>query len=173
MTVRRIVWFGVSGVALASWFAAASTSGVRPTPAPPPPSPAAVDRSMSTLQSEIGKLHERIAPAATPTRSRDLFHFSTRVPTRAAAPGSATPPAETAPASPATPSAAFMLIGIAEDSAPDGAPSRTAILKGVFDLFLVKPGDSILGRYRVEQVSSDAVQLVDTTTNLPMVLTLH
>jgi hypothetical protein len=172
MTVRRIVWFGVSGVALASWFAAASTSGVRPVAAPPPPPPTAVDRSMSTLQSEIGKLHDRIAAPATPTRSRDLFHFSTRVPARTSPPGSAAPPAEGARAS-AAPPAAFILIGIAEDAAPDGAPVRTAILKGVFDLFLVKPGDSILARYLVEQVSSDAVQLVDTTTNLPMVLTLH
>jgi hypothetical protein len=173
MTVRRIVWFGVSGVALASWFAAASTSGVRQAAAPPPPSPTAVDRSMSTLQSEIGKLHDRIAPSAAPTRSRDLFHFSTRVPARTAPPGSATPPVEAPGASPAPQPAAFMLIGIAEDPAADGAPARTAILKGVFDLFLVKPGDSVLGRYRVEQVSSDAVQLVDTTTNLPLVLTLH
>src|SRR5574338_485629 len=79
MNARRIVWFGVSTLAIASWFASASTSGVRPPVVPIPPSrPSAVDLSMASLQSEIGRLHERLGPTAAPTRSRDLFRFQAR-----------------------------------------------------------------------------------------------
>jgi hypothetical protein len=171
MKVRRIVWFGVSGVALASWFAAASTSGVHVPVAPlAPPRPTAVDRSMSSLQSEIGKLHDRLGPTAAPARSRDLFRFSMRVPTRAVAGPSPAPRVDT-PVVAAPP--VFTLIGIAEDTSADGVVVRTAIVTGASDLFLVKPGESIQGRYRVDQVSSDAAQLVDSTTGAPMVLTLH
>jgi hypothetical protein len=170
MNVRRIAWFGVSGVALASWFAAASTSGVRAPIAPVPPRPTAVDRSMASLQSEIGRLHDRLGPSAAPTRSRDLFRFSSRTPARTAAQPapSAADVAQPAPAPPV-----FTLIGIAEDTAADGSAVRTAIVTGGPELFLVKPGDSIQGRYRVDGVSSDAVQLVDTATSMSIVLPLH
>ena len=126
---------------------------------------------MSSLNADIGRLHDRLGPTATPTRSRDLFRFSPRVVTRTATvePGPSALP--DAPA--AVPSPAFTLIGIAEDSSADGTIVRTAVVTGASDLFLVKPGESIQGRYRVDQVSSDAVQLVDTTTGAPLVLALH
>lgn len=175
MNVRRIVWFGVSTLAIASWFASASTSSVRPPVIPPaPPRVSALDLSVASLQSEVGRLHERLAPTSTPTRSRDLFRFGGRAPKRAVAPGrvvdaQVTPAAEV-PAAPPVPPLA--LIGIAEDAAADGVV-RTAIVSGLGDVFLVKPGDSIRDRFRVGAVSADAVQIIDLTTDTASALTLH
>jgi hypothetical protein len=64
------------------------------------------------------------------------------------------------------------LIGIAEDAQPDGIV-RTAIVSGLGDVFLVKPGDMVGERYRVEQVSSEAVRLTDTTTAASSTLVLR
>jgi len=171
MQVRRIVWFCVSGVALASWFAAASTSGTRsPALAIPAVRQTPLDASMSSLQTEIERLHDRLRPTAAPTRSRDLFRFSPRIPVRSSAP--AADVAESV-AQPVIPPPTFTLVGIAEDTMPDGTPVCTAIVSGVSDLFLVKIGDSIQSRYRVEQVSSDAVHLIDTATGTSTVLALR
>jgi hypothetical protein len=96
MRVWRVIWFGVSALAVASWFASAAA---------------------------------RTEPALTP-------------------------------------------IGIAEDTQSDGV-ARTAIVSGSNDLFLVKRGDTLAGRYRVDQVSSDAVRLTDTTTDESSTLVLR
>lgn len=173
MDLRRVVWFGVSALALASWMASASTSGGRPPIAPlPPVKPAAIDRSMAALQSEIGRLHERLGPTAAPTRTRDLFRFTTRAPRRPViAPVVAVADAEAVvPLQPVRP--ALTLIGVAEDVTPDGVV-RTAIVSGLGDVFLVKTGDSIRLQYRVEQVSADAVQVVDTVTAATTTLALR
>lgn len=172
MHARRVVWFGVSALAVASWFASASTSGVRPPVAPlAPPQPAPIDRSVAVLQGEVARLHDRIAPTATPTRSRDLFRFSARPPKR---PLRVAPPAPTVDEAPTAAAATplLKLIGIAEDAQPDGVV-RTAIVSGLGDLFLVKAGDMVGGRYRVEQVSADAVRLVDLSSSASTILALH
>ncbi len=172
MKLRRIVWFGVSVLALASWIASASTSGVRGPTAPlPPVKPSAVDRSMVILQSEVDRLHERLGPTAAPTKSRDLFRFTTRAPRRPimSAAAEAVPDA-VVPQPPARPS--LTLIGVAEDVTPEGIV-RTAIVSGLGDVFLVKPGDTIRSQYRIEQVSGDAVQVVDTATAATITLALR
>lgn len=170
MHVRRVVWFGVSALAIATWFAAASTSGVRqPIVSIEPAKPSPLDRSSAVLQSEISRLHERIGPSVTPTRSRDLFRFNVRAvrrPVVAAAP----PAVVEAPI--AAPRPTLKLIGIAEDTTDTGTV-RTAIVSGLGDLFLVKPGDTIAGQYKIDQVSADAVQLIDTSTSASTTLVLH
>ena len=170
MNVRRVVWFGVSALAIATWFASASTSGVRAPVVPLPPArPTALDRSSAVLQSEMSRLHERIGPTASPSRSRDLFRFNVRaqrpVPSRAVVAA-----AEAAPAVKLPP--ALKLIGIAEDASESGTV-RTAIVSAPGDLFLVKAGDVIASRYRVDQVSADAVLLTDTTTSDSTTLALR
>jgi hypothetical protein len=58
------------------------------------------------------------------------------------------------------------LVGIAEDPGPDG-PIRTAIISGMGQIFFVKEGDSIAGRFRVQQLSGEVAELsdlVDSTT---------
>jgi hypothetical protein len=174
MNVRRVVWFGVWALAIASWFASASTSGVRPPIAPlPPPKPAAIDWSVAALQSEVSRLHDRIGPTASPAGSRDLFRFSARTPRRplGAVPNRA-PMAEADVAPPVAPRPSLKLIGIAEDASADGIV-RTAIVSGPGDVYLVKAGDTVAGQYRVEQVSTDAVQLTNIATAASTTLALR
>lgn len=175
MNVRRIAWLGVSSVALASWFASASTTDVHAPVVPLPPSrPLAMERSMAALQSDVDRLHDRLGPTAAPTRSRDLFHFSTPVPKSPAAAPRPSPPTVVVDAPPpAPPRPVFRLIGVAEDTTADGTLVRTAIVAGASDLFLVKVGETMADRFRVEQVSSDAVELIDTTTSAPTTLALR
>lgn len=171
MNVRRVVWFGVSALALATWFASASTSGVRaPVITVAPVRPTALDRSSAVLQSEIARLHERIGPTSTPSGSRDLFRFNVRAPQRPVQARPAVVAAEAAPVVALRP--ALKLIGIAEDNAESGIV-RTAIVSAPGELFLVKVGELIGGRYHVDQVSADAVLLTDTTTSEPTTLALH
>jgi hypothetical protein len=171
MNVRRVVWFGVSALAIATWFAAASTSGVRAPVVPVPPArPTPLDRSSAVLQSEISRLHERIGPSASPSRSRDLFRFNVRAQQR---PASSRPVAAAVDAAPAVRlRPALKLIGIAEDTSESGVV-RTAIVSGPGELFLVKAGELISGRYHVDQVSADAVLLTDTTTSDSTTLALR
>lgn len=174
MNVRRIVWIGVSTLAIASWFASASTSGVRPPAVPlPPVRPSALDLSVTALQSEVGRLHERLGPTAAPTRSRDLFRFQARAPKRrpVVTPG-ATDPQSLPVVAPAAPRPALALIGVAEDLTPDGVV-RTAIVSGLGDVFLVKTGDLIQERYRIGQVSGDAVLVIDSETDTSTTLALR
>lgn len=128
---------------------------------------------MAALQSEIGRLHERLGPTAVPSRSRDLFRFTPRAPRRSVV----APPAAVAEAAPVAPAAepirpAFSLIGIAEDLTPEGVV-RTAIISGPGDVFLVKVGDTFRAQYRVDQVSGDAVQVIDTATGASTTLALR
>lgn len=176
MQARRIVWFSVSSLALASWLASATTTSVRPPVVPlPPPKSAPIDRSVALLQSEVSRLHERLAPTIVPSGSRDLFRFSARPAERRRVVASPRPApsavaADAAPAAPPRP--ALALIGVAEDTDADTLV-RTAILSGPGDVYLVKPGDTLRGQFRVEQVSADAVQLTDTASNQRFTLTLR
>jgi hypothetical protein len=175
MPLRRIVWFGVSVLALASWFASASTSGVRPPIVPTPPrQPVAIDASVARLDTEVARLHDRLGPTIAPTRSRDLFRFSARAPRPVSPVASAPRPVAVAVADSlaAPPRPALKLIGVAEDVSSDGVV-RTAIVAGLGDLFLVKAGDLVAGQFRVEQVSADAVQLTDLTTTAVATLALR
>ncbi|MBS1819370.1 MAG: hypothetical protein JSU08_15670 [Acidobacteria bacterium] len=175
MNVRRILWFGVWVLSLATWFASASTSGVRPPAVPLPPARVSpLDMSMASLQSEVGRLHERLAPTIAPTRSRDLFRFQERT-RRPVSRSLATRPVAEAAATtqaPAPPPPSLSLIGVAEDVTPDGVV-RTAIVSGLGDVFLVKVGDTIRDRYRVGPVSGDATQIIDLTTGTSTTIALH
>ncbi len=54
----------------------------------------------------------------------------------------------------------FELIGLAEDTGPDGAV-RTAIISGQGQLYLVKKGEAVGENYRVGEILSDRAELVD------------
>jgi Tfp pilus assembly protein PilP len=56
------------------------------------------------------------------------------------------------------------LSGIAEDPGPDG-PVRMAFISGEGQLYMVKVGDPVTARYKVERISSDVVELLDLTEN--------
>ena len=144
MNVKRTIWFGAGSIAVATWLTA-STAGPRSPAATAAPARAAqIDRSAAALRLEVERLHDRIGPTAVPTGRRDLFRFSTanRRPAAAVQWPAPAAPAATPIAPPAPP---LKLIGIAEDVSADGA-ARTAIVSGLGDVFLVKPGDTIAGR---------------------------
>ncbi len=173
MNIRRIAWLGVTSIAVASWFSAASTPDLRtPSPIERASSTRDLDRSAATMQSEVARLHDRIAPTATPSHARDLFRFAGRAPRPMT--GAAQQPVVQEVESPieTPPRPTLQLIGIAEDESADGTV-RTAIVAGLGDLYLVKPGDVVAGQYRVERVTADAVQLTDTSTSASTTLTLH
>ena len=168
MNVRRTVLLGALCGALVVWIATAATSRSRAT-TPTTPVVPATPASSEALAAEIERLHERLRPTVAPTESRDLFRYGARTSRRAALP--AAPAAVEPMPLPAPAAAPFKLIGVAEDSGPDG-PVRTAIISGTGDLLFVHEGDTVAGRYRVERISADAIELADTTGAAPLRLSL-
>lgn len=160
MKWKRIATIGVVGGALAVWLAGAATSNRRvidTTIATPTP----IELRGAALADEIAQLRERLRPVVEPQRpARNLFQFSSR----AAAPRTRVDPPAPAlselPAPPAPAAPPLKLVGIAEDPGPDG-PVRTAIISGFGQLFFVKEGDSIAGRFRVQQLSGEVAELSD------------
>jgi hypothetical protein len=66
---------------------------------------------------------------------------------------------------PPPPEPKLSLIGIAEDQAASGL-TRTAILADEAEnLIMVTIGHTVLGRYRVEAIGADAVELKNVETN--------
>lgn len=164
MNIKRTATILVAGAALAVWLAAAATSGHREPIGTAVPVKPAIDTRGEDLASEIARLHERLRPAAGPQQpGRNLFSYALR-------PSPAAPPPPSAPASrpaltetPAASSTApFKLSGIAEDLTADGTV-RTAVISTSGQLFLVKEGESVTARYRVQKIYSDAVELSDLT----------
>jgi hypothetical protein len=138
----------------------------------------ALDRHGADLASEIRKLRERLHPDAPPIApSRNLFEFHhENAGGNAAVRPVPLPPSESSERAHAAPP--LKLIGLAEADAADAgdqgsARSRTAILSGFGDVFLVTENDTVASRYRVSKVDSGAVELVDTITGASFQLTLQ
>ena len=156
MHVKRTATLVVLGGAAAAWLYAAATSGTRDQIGALPIRPQAIDARGAALASEIARLHERLRPQSTPRQpGRNLFSYTTLRQTAA-------PPATRAAVSeavaPVPPGPIFKLIGIGEDASAEG-PLRTAIISAPGQLFVVKAGDNVTPRYRVEKISADVVEL--------------
>jgi hypothetical protein len=113
-------------------------------------------------------LHDRLRPTTPPNeRRRNLFTFRSAPPastsTSLSAPAAVPAAMKPAPLTIAEP--ALTLAGIAEDSGADG-PDRTAFISGGGQLFMVKEGDIVAGRYRVARIASDAVELNDAAAGI-------
>jgi Tfp pilus assembly protein PilP len=164
MNLKRTTTIVVVGAALAAWLAGAATSN-HVIPSAPVVQHTSIEERGAELASEIERLHERLAPVATPRMpGRNLFAFRA-VAARPAAPIAPAPrPAitEAAPAPIALPS--LKLSGIAEDAGADG-PIRIAFISGEGQLFMVKEGETVTRRYRVTKISADVVELVDLVDN--------
>jgi hypothetical protein len=178
MHVKRTAAIVLGGGALAAWLAGAATSNRTPSE-PILFKPAPVDARGSDLAKEIEKLHERLRPSESPhAPGRNLFAFHA-----AAAPVAGRPPASNA-ALTETPverngiapaQIAMKLSGISEDPGADpaAAPIRMAFISGDGQLFIVKEGEQVTPRYRVEKIAVDAVELTDLTDNSVRRLTLR
>jgi hypothetical protein len=161
MNLKRIVAFGAVGGACAAWIASAAMTGARPVPDVRVVPPTPVERHGAALDAEIARLRERLRPTAQPQRpARNIFSFAAterpQVPV-GAAPAPA-PDASKPDAAPARPG--LTLIGFAETNGAEGV-TRTAIISGAGDLFLVEEGETVTNRYRVTVVAADGVVLTD------------
>ena len=162
MNMKRTATMAVVGGALLAWLAGAATSTREPVPVRGF-EPAPIDIRGAELDSEVGRLHDRLRPVASPHEpGRNLFVFHA-APIRPAL-TLAVPAPALSEARPAIAQPSLKLSGIAEDPGPDG-PVRTAFIAGEGQLFMVKEGDRIASRYRVNMISADVVELTDLVDN--------
>jgi hypothetical protein len=111
------------------------------------------------ILEQADRLRAHLASPApfTPPR-RNPFRFA-EVPPPAARAGRAAPALSTALVErPDRPD--MQLVGIAEDGRASAA-TRTAIISASTQLFFVKEGERILGRYHVTRIAAETVQLKD------------
>src|SRR2546423_4818076 len=129
MNLTRTAAVLAGAAALAALVAGAATS-TRDALPPIPTRRPAIDLRGADLAKEIARLHERLRPDASPRQpGRNLFNF--HAPRVAPAPiAEARPAVVEAPAPlPAPPQLPLKLVGIAEDSGPNG-PVRIAFISG-------------------------------------------
>jgi hypothetical protein len=165
MTTRRAVTYGGLFCLLAAWLASAASMTFQSQEEPGEPAVTRDDTSPQTLATEVqaqaAKLRQRLASAPVPqSPHRNPFLFEAR-PQAAPRPIARPVPTveEVAPAAPPDP--ALFLIGVAEDQGPKGI-LRTAILSDDAEaVFMVTVGETLLGRYRVEAIGADVVELKD------------
>ena len=165
MNMKRTATIVVVGGALLAWLAGAATSNREP----PPPvfeRVAPIEMRGAELASEVARLHERLRPVASPRRARaqPLRVSRRRASGRCRRPVAPKPAPLTEGAPPPIAQPSLKLSGIAEDAGPDG-PVRLAFIAGEGQLFMVKEGDRIASRYRVNKISADVVELTDLADN--------
>jgi len=164
VNIKTTATIVTTGGALAAWLAGAVTTNhvVAPsTTVVDRPAAATIDARSAALATEIGRLHERLRPSASPRQpGRNLFRFHAAPAAPAAA---VVPPPAPIVAPPPEPQAPTMrLIGVAEDPGPDG-PKRIAFITSGGQLFNVKEGETILARYKVAKIAAEVVELTDST----------
>ncbi len=161
MNLKQAATIITTSGAIAAWFVGGATTNHTVAPAPVAVR-TPVDAKSEQLATEIGRLRERLRPTTTPRQpGRNLFRFH-EAPV-------APPPVVAAPAAPAAPAVELpppptimpmRLVGMAEDTGPDG-PMRIAFVNAGGQLFNVKEGDSILDLYRVSKITADVIELTD------------
>ena len=172
MTIPRAAAVVSGGALLVAWFAVA---GSAPDQEGPPPraraQPAATSGPGSLaadVEQQAQRLRQRLARAPIPdVQPRNPFSFApVRAPRPLAAAPRGTVQAATLPADVAdVPPPPLVLMGIAEQPTAQG-PQRTAVIGGAgADIFIVKEGEAVGGRYRVKAIAADAIELEDLTTS--------
>jgi hypothetical protein len=166
MTPKRTAAYLGGASLLAAWLASAAGIGSREPvvqEAPRPVQTAGTETLAADVQAQTDRLRQRLAAAPAPQEPhRNPFAFAPRAesPARRARAVDAVP----TPPPPAIAEPPLMLIGIAEDRAPDGLVRTAMIATASGDLLTVTRGQSVIGRYRVEVVHADAVELSDVST---------
>jgi hypothetical protein len=167
MTAKRAAAYSGGVLLLLAWLASAAGLGrqrVTPEQVPEPVETSGTTMLAADVQAQTARLKSRLASAPVPQNPvRNPFTFASK---EAATKRVKTPAVERDPLpvvlEPTEP--AIDLVGIAEDRTPKG-PIRTAIISALSgELFLVKEGESIAGRYRVKTVGVDSVELSDQVT---------
>jgi hypothetical protein len=152
------LWVTGAGL-LATWLAVSpnNTAPARSAPAQAERPAAVREETAEDLNAQASKLSEHLAKLPLRASTRNPFRFS-QVPQASHPPAANGAAAPLAPGPPPPPS--LVLSGIAERKTPQGQ-TRTAIISGDGQLYLVTEGESVAGRYRVLKVESDAVVLRD------------
>ncbi|MGE0392188.1 MAG: hypothetical protein AB7I25_00630 [Vicinamibacterales bacterium] len=133
----------------------------------------AVVVQMQELSSEAERLARRLSGEdAFAAPERDPFRFKAAPAPRASVPAAPPAAAEVAPAPPPVQPPPFALSGIAEDRQGD-AIVRTAVVTGGGDLWLVKAGEKVEGKFEVTAVDADAVELIRADTGTAVRLTFR
>jgi hypothetical protein len=166
MNVNRIAMLSTAGAVLAAMIAGATTSGVRrAAPAVITPNTTAIELQGAELAAEVARLRARLRPTDQPQEpARNLFQFDART-TRSLPADAAPSPLPVAAPPPPPP---LSLIGLAADGA-----TRTAIISGFGDLFLVKEGDRIGAQYRLSRVEADGVEVTNVSDDTTFTIRLQ
>lgn len=158
----KTLWFGGGGVL--AWLAVTPNQGV-PTAAPAAPQQTAATREQSAVdwKAQAERLRWRTEAVTLRASTRNPFRFNApksppRTRNRA---GSEPAPAAVASVEAPVSLPSLTLSGIAETKTQEGA-RRTAVISGDGQLYLVREGDSVAGRYTVIAVNPDAVLLRDS-----------
>jgi hypothetical protein len=167
MNIKRIATLSTAGAVLAAMIAGATTSGVRrAAPVAIAPNTTAIELQGAELAAEVARLRARLRPTDQPQEpARNLFQFNART-----TPSSAPPPlTESAvPVAAVPPPPPLSLIGFAAEGA-----TRTAIVFGFGDLFLVREGDQIGAQYRVARIDADGVVVTNTSDETTFTIRLQ
>ena len=168
MTAGKTALYGFGGALLVAYLAAANMPGGD--------QPATPDRTSSQskgpeaiasdVEAQAARLQARMSQAPVPDQNpRNPFAFgAVPRPPRPAAPMVRAAVADEPAPAPLPPLPMLTLMGIAEETTPQG-PRRTAVIGGEADsLFLVTEGQSVGDRYKVTKIGADAVELEDLVT---------
>ena len=118
----------------------------------------------------------RVPSTEEPLLLRNPFEFAPRAvspsPPPLPVPLILVPPPERPPDLP--PDLTLSLIGVATTSRADGRAERTAIIAGPAEtLYMVRDGDVVTTRYRVDAVLAESVRLVDAATGASLSLVIR
>ena len=168
----------VGAVLLSSW-AVSSASDQAPgrRPASAPDAPMALPAASADVESEIARLSAWTTSRAVPKAGRNPFEFEVRS-AKFEVQGSkfvaAPAPPESTSNLPGTSNIELRTSNLPRLS---GVAAQSGVLTAVVSLgdslHFVKQGDVIAGRYRVDSVSADAVEVFDLTLGTNLRLTLQ
>jgi hypothetical protein len=175
MTAKRAAAYCGGGLLILAGFSFAGALGRQTPPVTDPSTPVETSGTVNLaaeVQEQTARLKARLAQAPPATEPvRNPFMFAPRDTGRRQARAAETAVPEPVALPPAEP--AIELVGIAEDRTKDGIV-RTAIVSSLSgDLYLVKEGESIVGRYKVKVVAPDSVELTDLLSGGTRRLTLR
>jgi hypothetical protein len=167
MKINRVAIYGtLAGVAWLVAFGAFTSAPQSEAPIAPMAAPQRAPVRHTDGPQSVAPLRPVERPTVRPNSgSRNPFSFDTRPPEPIVSSFSPPPVVETRPREERP---LFTLIGMAEEG-----ETRTAIISGLDQLFLVKVGDMVTGRYQVAAIGTEAVELTDLSGGTTLRLALR
>lgn len=169
-TQAAAILFGGAGLVVA-WFAVPPGHAPGSVTDPTMAERQRTELVAASLRVETDRLRTVVDSETAPTPpSRNPFRFEVPRPARVTRlvplPAIELPPAPVRPPVPV-----LSLVGIAENATPEG-PSRTAVVSGMGQLFLVKEGEQFGGMFRVLRVGTESLELLNTRDNVTIRMAL-